>query len=139
MASLDNYFQLHSLEPGENFTWEDITFQLVKLNHVDTGSMLMPAYGLFFTINDSKIFFSNDTKFTYDRLREYFEQADIIFHDCEISPYPTPVHAHYNELKKLPPKIKGKMWLYGYQPGALPPALDDGFLGFVKRGQRFDF
>lgn len=139
LASLENYFQLHSLDPGETFTWEGITFQLIKLNHVDTGSMLMPAYGLFFTVNGHRVFFSNDTKFSYESLKRYFHEADIIFHDCEISPYPTPVHAHYNELRKLPDPIKAKMWLYGYQPGALPSAEEDGFLGFVKRGQRFDF
>jgi ribonuclease BN (tRNA processing enzyme) len=138
MTEVDSYFQIHALGPGETFTWENVNFQLIKLNHVDTGSMLMPAYGLFFTVNHFQVFFSNDTKFSYDRLQEYFHRADIIFHDCEISPYPSPVHAHYNELRKLPAAIKAKMWLYGYQPGPLPPAREDGFLGFVKRGQRFD-
>ena len=31
------------------------------------------------------------------------------------------------------------MWLCGYQPGPKPDAVADGFLGFVKRGQVFDF
>ncbi|WLT38884.1 MBL fold metallo-hydrolase [Synechocystis sp. B12] len=47
MTEVDSYFQIHALGPGETFTWENVNFQLIKLNHVDTGSMLMPAYGLF--------------------------------------------------------------------------------------------
>ena len=31
------------------------------------------------------------------------------------------------------------MWLCGYQPGQKPDAKADGFLGFVQRGQRFNF
>ncbi|MFM1842056.1 MAG: hypothetical protein RLZZ490_792 [Cyanobacteriota bacterium] len=139
LADLNSYFKLHPLKPNGNFTWEGIQFSLIKLNHVDTGFMLMPTYGLFFEINGCQIFFSNDTKLTFDALRQYFENADLIFHDCELSTCPTPVHAHYQELAELPIAIKHKMWLYGYQPGELPPATKDGFLGFIKRGQEFNF
>ncbi|MFN9174507.1 MAG: hypothetical protein ACK58N_08355 [Synechocystis sp.] len=38
---------------------------------------------------------------------------------------------------ELPITIKQKMWLYGSQPGDLPPATQDGVLGFIKRGQEF--
>jgi hypothetical protein len=31
------------------------------------------------------------------------------------------------------------MWLYHYNPGHLPDARADGFRGFVKKGQVFDF
>jgi len=31
------------------------------------------------------------------------------------------------------------MWLYHYNDGELPYAITDGFLGFVKQGQVFDF
>ncbi|MEB3227044.1 MAG: MBL fold metallo-hydrolase [Synechocystis sp.] len=137
LADLSSYFKLHPLKPNGCFTWEGITFHLVKLNHIDTGFMLMPAYGLFFEVNGCRIFFSNDTKLCFETLQTYFEDADIIFHDCEITPHPTSVHAHYQELANLPLAIKQKMWLYGYQPGQLPPATKDGFLGFVKRGQDF--
>jgi hypothetical protein len=71
--------------------------------------------------------------------REYYDRADVIFHDCETSPFPTKIHAHYTELLILPAKIRNKMWLYHYQPGALPDAEKDGFRGFVKRGQTFEF
>ena len=139
LADLSSYFKLHSLKPNSNFTWEGITFHLIKLNHVDTGFTLMPVYGLFFEINGCRIFFSGDTKLSFDALHECFENADIIFNDCELASRPTPVHAHYRELVELPIAIKKKIWLYGYQPGELPPATKDGFLGFVKRGQEFQF
>jgi hypothetical protein len=42
-------------------------------------------------------------------------------------------------LSALSAEIKRKMWLYHYQPGPLPDAEKDGFRGFVKRGQTFDF
>ncbi len=139
LADLDSFFKIHPLKPNGNFTWEDITFHLVKLNHVNTGFMLMPAYGLFFEVGGTKIFLTTDTKLCYEELQSYYLEADLIFHDCEISNIPTPVHAHYQQLLNLPPTIRQKMWLYGYQAGSLPPAQGDGFLGFVKRGQLFDF
>jgi len=70
---------------------------------------------------------------------DYLDQADIIFHDCETSPFKSTVHAHYEDLTTLPTAIKNKMWLYHYQRGTLPNARKDGFCGFVKRGQIFDF
>ncbi len=139
LATLDTFFRVHPLKPKGCFSWENIRFNLVKLNHVDTGFLLMPAYGLFFEINNQKIFLSNDTKLCFEELIQYYQQADLIFHDCEISQFPTTVHAHYHELAQLPDEVKQKMWLYGYQQGQLPDAVKDGFLGFVKRGQLFEF
>ena len=139
LATLDTFFRVHPLKPKGYFEWENIKFNLVKVNHVDTGFILMPAYGLFFEINGRKVFLSNDTKLCFEELKEYYEQADLIFHDCETSEFPTTVHAHYHELANLPTKLKGKIWLYGYQQGQLPDAKKDGFLGFVEQGQVFNF
>jgi ribonuclease BN (tRNA processing enzyme) len=139
LACLDSFFTLHTIVGGGSFVWEDIPFYLVRVIHVNTKYYLMPAYGLFFSLAGSKIFLTTDTQFTPDTLSSYYGEADLIFQDCEISTFPTPVHAHYEQLVNLPPEIKKKMWLYGYQPGDLPPAEKDGFLGFVKRGQTFDF
>lgn len=139
LATLDTFFRVHPLKPKGCFEWENIKFNLVKVNHIDTGFILMPAYGLFFEINGKKVFLSNDTKLCFEELKEYYEQADSIFHDCEIAEFPTTVHAHYNDLVQLPIAIKNKIWLYGYQQGTLPDARKDGFLGFVKKGQIFDF
>jgi hypothetical protein len=31
------------------------------------------------------------------------------------------------------------MWLYDYNDGQLPDAIQDGFKGFITRGQMFNF
>jgi ribonuclease BN (tRNA processing enzyme) len=139
IADLETFFTVHRLGKGEGFTWENIQFELVRVIHVDTGLYVMPSYGLFFEIEGVKVFISSDSKLCLDQNHRFYEEADIIFHDCETTNEHTPVHAHYSELATLPRQIRRKMWLYGYQPGHLPNAQKDGFLGFVKRGQQFEF
>ncbi len=139
IADLDTFFKGYKLEKNGYFTWEEIKFNLVKVIHVNNGYYIMPSYGLFFEVEGVKVFLSTDTQFCPDENWELYERAELIFHDCETSRYQTPVHARYEQLATLPEKIKNKMWLYGYQPGLLPDAKKDGFLGFVKRGQIFEF
>mgnify|MGYP001025512325 CR=1 FL=1 len=66
-------------------------------------------------------------------------KAVSTFHDCETSPFPSNVHAHYNDLKSLPKNIKEKMWLCHYNDGDKPDCIKDGFAGWVQQGQVFDF
>ena len=58
----------------------------------------MPSYGLKFTYNNTCILFTSDTQNTLKHLLPFYEQADIIFHDCETSQMKSTVHAHYSEL-----------------------------------------
>ncbi|NET74419.1 MAG: MBL fold metallo-hydrolase [Sphaerospermopsis sp. SIO1G2] len=139
IATIDTFFEQQKIEYQGHFTWQEIQFDLVKVIHVNNGFTLMPSYGLSFNIEGIKVFVSTDTQLCYQENQEIYESSDIIFHDCEISCYQTPVHANYQQLLKLPSRIKNKMWLYGYQPGCLPNALKDGFCGFVERGQVFEF
>ncbi|AFZ57778.1 MBL fold metallo-hydrolase [Anabaena cylindrica FACHB-243] len=139
IANLETFFEEHKVDRQGYFMWQNIRFNLVRVIHVNNGFYLMPSYGLFFTLEGVKIFLSTDTQLCFDRNGDIYEQADIIFHDCETSLYQTPVHANYEQLAQLPEKIKNKMWLYGYQPGLLPDAKKDGFCGFVKCGQIFEF
>jgi ribonuclease BN (tRNA processing enzyme) len=139
-STIDDYFIMERVSEEQGyFFWQGIKFDLVEVIHVDTGSYLMPSYGLFFTLNGLNIFFTTDTQLCLSKLQFYYDNADIIFQDCEMLPIPTSVHASFEELKLLPPEIKRKMWLYGYQPVALPDAAQSGFLGFVSRGQIFEF
>lgn len=138
-ATLDSYFQVHPIAHHRYFSWQDLTFELVRVIHIDNGFYLMPSYGLFFEVEGVKIFLTTDAQLCLDLHYDYYDQADVIFQDCETATYPTTVHAHYDELINLPPHFKQKMWLYGYQPTPLPDAKKDGFLGFVKKGQIFDF
>ncbi|ACB51597.1 hypothetical protein cce_2247 [Crocosphaera subtropica ATCC 51142] len=137
ITSLESFFNVHAVDNNRCFSWQNINFELVKTIHINNGTYVMPTYGLFFEVNHQKIFITSDTQLCYQELETYYQKADIIFHDCETSKYPTPVHSHYQELVKLPNQIKGKIWLYGYQPGELPNAEKDGFLGFVNRGDKF--
>ncbi len=137
ITSLESFFNVHQIDNNRSFVWEKINFELVKTIHINNGSSVMPTYGLFFEVNQVKTFITSDTQLCYEQLENYYQDADVIFHDCETSKYRTPVHCHYEQLVKLPENVKGKMWLYGYQPGELPDAKNDGFLGFVKRGDKF--
>jgi ribonuclease BN (tRNA processing enzyme) len=137
-AALDTYFNVHIIK-NNSFVWNSLPISLVPTRHFKSNSIIMPTYGLFFSINGTKIWISNDTQFTPDELKEYYETADIIFHDCETTETKTHVHAHYSELVTLSPNIKKKMLLYDYNPGPLPDAAQDGFKGFVKKGQVFTF
>lgn len=139
LLGLDDYFKVKEIAYQGEFSWQDIQFNLIPVKHIDNSYHWMPTYGLFFTINQTNILFTSDTQFFLPALKDYYEKADLIFHDCEISPYPTSVHAHYNQLKTLPLEIKQKMWLYGYQSQILPDAIADEFLGFVQKGQWFEF
>lgn len=138
-TTLDSFFTIHPIGEEQHFYWQKIKLDLVKVVHVNAVTKIMYSYGLFFTVNNLKIFITSDLQFCPEVLQSKYEEADLIFHDCEISPYPSQVHPHYQNLVQLPPQIKQKMWLYGYQPIPLPPAEKDGFLGFVKRGDIFDF
>lgn len=139
LAEIDTFFQVNYIKPQGCFIWNAITFYLKKVIHVDNGYYVMPSYGLFFEINNCKILITTDTQLQINLMRSFYQAADLIFQDCEIVDCPSNIHAHYQQLVKLPQQIKSKMWLYGYQPGQLPNALVDGFLGFVKRGQIFEF
>jgi len=139
ITTLDSFFEPVEIDDNSNFIWSDIQFNLIKLIHVNHGDIILPSYGLFFEINGIKIFLTTDTQSCFNILNKFYQQADIIFQDCETSQYPSSVHAHYRELLTLPLSIKNKMWLYHYQTGKLPDAQNDGFRGFVERGQEFDF
>lgn len=138
-ASIESFFNTKPIKENEGFIWHSIQFNLVKTIHYYSDHELMPSYGLIFTYNKTRVLFTSDTQNTPDRLLPFYEEADIIFHDCETSKIKSTVHSHYSELVLLPEHLKKKIWLYHYNPGTLPDAKKDGFLGFVVKGQSFLF
>lgn len=138
-ASLSTYFDVIPIEANGSFIWEEINFHIIQTIHAMSGFMIMPSYGLIFEINGVKTFLTTDSQFNPSQIIKFYKEADLIFQDCETSAWKSGVHAHYTELLTLDPKIREKMWLYHYNPGPLPDAVKDGFRGFVKRGQVFDF
>ncbi|MCP2729594.1 MBL fold metallo-hydrolase [Limnofasciculus baicalensis] len=137
IADLDTYFDVRAVPINGFFEWDGIQFTLIRTIHVMNGYFIFPSYGLFFELDGFKVLLTTDTKLCMETFGQYYEEADIIFQDCETAKFPSQIHAHYHELVKLPKGIRHKMWLYHYQPGYLPNCRQDGFQGFVKRGQTF--
>jgi ribonuclease BN (tRNA processing enzyme) len=139
---LTDYFECHPVENGQNFYWENICFTMIRMPHIITGYKNLYSYALLMKEVDKNgplVFLSTDTQFQPDIIKKVAKSATIIFHDCETSPYHSLVHAHYDDLSLLAPEIKRKMWLYHYQPKPEQDPKKDGFLGFVTKGQQFDF
>ena len=138
-CTLETFFNMYPIENLEGFHWEDMYFQLIPTVHVYHNGQLIPSYGLLIQYRKQHIFITTDTQFTPDKLMPYYEKADIIFHDCETGPIKSCVHSDFESLKSLPEHIRNKIWLYHYSKALPKEAAQHGFLGFVKKGQIFDF
>ncbi len=143
---LTDYFNCRPVASDGFFEWEGIRFILMKMPHVITGYKNFYSYGLLMeeirlqkTRNNSKVFFTTDTQFRPDLISKIAEKASVIFHDCETNPHKSAVHAHYDDLCSLPFSLRRKIWLYHYQPFPKVKPEDNGFKGFVVKGQEFDF
>jgi len=142
--SLETYFDTHYLNDNSSFSIGDANIDVIQTVHVVDNRKIVPSYGLMMWENNkSKIFITGDSQMNPNQMRTFFNKADVIFHDCELANYPASVHAQYHELKTLPDTIKSKMWLYHYDTKCgtidLPDAVADGFKGFVKRGDIFEY
>jgi ribonuclease BN (tRNA processing enzyme) len=119
----------------------DTRFLPPPANRKGDGPFVFPPSGppaVDFDRDSPKIYITSDTQFC-PHLRNAYKTADVVFHDCETAPYNSGVHATYDELRTLPEEVRKKTWLYHYQadPKQVPGA--DGFPGFVKKGQVFEF
>lgn len=138
-TSLNYFFKAKKTNPHGVFVWEGISFQTIQTVHIVDNYCYMPSFGLMFTINGIRIFITTDTQFAPNQLHDFYANVDIIFQDCETTDKPSGVHANYKQLITLDSSIKSKMWLYHYSSEYLPDAKADGFCGFVKKGQIFEF
>jgi hypothetical protein len=100
-------------------------------------------------------------------MKVFYNKADIVFQDCEISPFPSNVHANFSQLSELDPSLKSKMYLthypdcvsLGIKPNNINSpfkfyhenegkkiegfnwddcAIENGFKRFVKLGEVFE-
>lgn len=138
-GTLSTFFKVKKVRESSHFKWRGINLHIVPTFHVISKDVVLMSFGLFFEIEGVKVFITTDTLYNPDWLKVYYEKADIIFHDCETSKERSGVHAHFDDLNKLDKKIKAKMWLYHYSKKDDSQAKKAGFLGFVKKGQAFDF
>ena len=147
-CTMSDYFDCHRVSDGGAFVWEGIKFQTIQTIHIVSGFSFRNSYGLMIehptrmkpsaADGPYQIFITTDTQYAPNQLNDYYDDADLIIHDCETAPYESGVHASYNDLKQLPEHTKKKIWLTHYQPDPTQSAVDDGFLGFAQRGQVID-
>jgi len=131
VARLETFFDVRLMTDKAPFSWDRFHFTFFR--HSSEKEILGVA------IDDREshilICFENELFLEYD----VYEKFDIIFQSCRTRSESVLPQSHIQALAKLPDTIKSKMWLYHFDPGELPNAKDQGFLGFVSRGQEFAF
>ena len=153
---LDDYFDTQMIKKNGKFFWEDIEFHIVQSVHIMDEYSIVPSFGLMMIDPDTKkkIYYTGDTQFCPNQISSFYDQADLIIHDCETTPYKSGVHANYLDLVTLPEATKKKMMLQHYQDNIIDPKMADGWkesakgagftnwdgenYGFVKQGFIFD-
>lgn len=142
-CNLTDYFKCMRVPTGKRFVWEGWFFQTIQMIHVVSGFSFRNSFGLLMesgmrSVGKSKakrVLLTTDTQYAPNQLKDFYDMADIIVHDCETTPLRSGVHAHYDKLMFLDEAVKGKMWLTHYQPDPPQKPEEDGFLGFAKKGQ----
>lgn len=128
---LTNFAECHSCNA---FEFEGVRFQLIRNDHIKSSFASKDAYGLIFEYNGVKIYWSSDSA---NINKKHIAWADLVFHDCEtFDGMRSHVHAHWDDLRKLPEEQKAKMWLmhYSEKPRNYEKA---GFAGFIEKDQEF--
>jgi len=136
--TLDTYFDVIPIEKNGSFIFGNADLQLVQSIHIMDGFALQPCFGLIVTTAEGKkIYFTFDSQFCPEQITDFYDMADVIYHDCEITEYKSRVHANYQDLITLPDETRKKMRLTHFQDGERPDAEADGFWGFVEKGNVF--
>jgi len=132
---LHDYFDLVQVRENRKFDWEGITFEIVQSIHIMNKYAIVPSFGLMITDPDTgkKIYYTGDTQFNPNQIRDFYDEADLIIQDCETSPFKSGVHANYSELRsdELSPEIRAKMLLQHYQDNVLD--VPDNPYVYVKK------
>lgn len=144
---LEDYFDVRPIQKNGRFSWEGIVFRTVQSVHVIDEYSIMSTYGLMFEYKEKKIYITGDTQFNPNQIIDFYKEADVIIQDCETALYMSKVHAHYNELKTLPKKIKKKMYLWHHQDNVegstrlnwQEQAKKDGFICFPTTRLAYTF
>lgn len=147
-TNLSDFFDIQMVKKNGKFNWEDIEFYIVQSVHIMDEYSIVPSFGLIFKDPKSgkKIYYPGDTQFCPNQIRSFYDEADIIIHDCETAKFPSGVHAHFNDLITLPKSVKEKMMLVHYHDNVLSDypkwhnkAKEAGFMlvgddaGFVEK------
>jgi ribonuclease BN (tRNA processing enzyme) len=124
-AKLDTFFDTRPIDVDEGFDWQGYHFKLIQQIHIMAGSKFMPTYGLLIIKEGHKtVYFTTDSQHcSPSQVEVFYNEADLIFQDCELTPFFSNVHANYLQLaghdeansRKLDKSIRNKMWLSHYQ------------------------
>ncbi len=151
LDKIEDFFSFEILgDTGGRYYWNDtkIKLELVPIVHsrpmnrqTHTVSPLL-SYAIKIKLpNCKKILTLTDTCDSIENMALY-QWADLIFHDVEVTPFPTRVHTRFDDLAELPQEIKNKIILVGYTPKtATHKHLDAhtaGFRGYAQKGQVFN-
>lgn len=148
VVGLSDYFNVHPVPDNTFFLWQQCVFEIVQAVHIVDGYSVVPSYGLMISHPEKpkRMYITSDVQFAPSQIKDFYAQADIIVQDCETAPYMSGVHAHYKELKTLPPETKAKMWLIHRQDNILidfkksqEEAVAAGFLGFCETGKAVEW
>lgn len=154
VCNLTDYFDTQPVYPNGCFWWKGAKFTPVQTVHIMNGMEIVYSYGLVIDAcpdmnpmeriearkagHTTRIFYTADTQFAPAQLVDFYTDADLIFHDCETTPFRSNVHAHLGDLEGLPSSVKEKMWLMHYQfikgENMNEVAEAHGFAGFVQDG-----
>jgi ribonuclease BN (tRNA processing enzyme) len=141
---MEDYFTIHALNNYESFVWQDVRFEMVQSFHIYNGYWVVPTFGLLMhdPATNMTIYHTSDTQLKLEYVHPSYQRANLIIQDCETSTFKTGVHAHYDELVRLDPQVKAKMYLWHYQDNVSQNfstwqarAKQDGFAGFLYKGQ----
>jgi ribonuclease BN (tRNA processing enzyme) len=133
----ETFFNVILLTDKAYSAWDSLFIRLVETNHMYHSKGKLPSFGLFFYEKIARCFLTTDTLIDHNRFFPLYEEANLIFHDCELFEPESGVHAHFNALCQLPSHYKRKMWLYHYGQHLIKKNFVDEFLGFIKDGQLF--
>lgn len=157
IGQLSTYFKPRPVERNGTFKMDGVEFRLVQTIHCLDGYAFNASFGLLFPMGSKQVFITTDTQHAPTQIKDFYDAADVIFHDCETS-FASGVHAHFDELCELPDETKEKIWLVHYGDNVLasdpaaPPhrrrtaeisrawhekAAAAGFRGIVARGTVF--
>jgi ribonuclease BN (tRNA processing enzyme) len=114
---LEDYFDVHPIFPNGSISWEGVELEIVQSVHIMNKFSIVSSYGLMVHDPDTDlcIFYTGDTQFNPNQIRDFYKHADVIIQDCETTPYKSGVHANFLDLITLEEDIKKKMMLVHYQ------------------------
>ena len=100
LATLQNYFDMHILEPGATAEVLGLTVQCRFTGHP------IPTIGLLISDGQTTLGWSGDTPFEQEHI-EWLSQADVIVHESG----PAPAHTPIEQLNALPEELRAKIRL----------------------------